>query len=220
MKGDRVLVVGGGQGIGEAVAAAYGERAVVWTRSRGVDAADPAQVRAAAAALVAAHGAPWALVHAVGDFDESRLLQMEAAAWSALVRSNLDSVFHTLQAVVPAMVAQKRGRVVLFGAAGIERGRGMTRAPAYFALKAAVAQLGRSLAAEVAPHGLTVNVVSPGLIAHAHSHLESQRRLAAKVRAGRLGTVADVVAVVRWLLDEAASYVTGENVTVDGGLQL
>lgn len=218
--GDRILIVGGGQGIGAAIAAAYPDRAVVWTRRTGVDATDPDSLQRAFAAFQQAHGAPFALVHTVGDFVETPLLATDAATYRAQFASNVDSVFHTIRAVVPAMVAAGRpGRVVLFAAAGADKARGMLRAPVYFAAKAAVVQFARSLALEVAPHRITVNVIAPGLIHHPHSHQQSQARLLGRVPAGRLGTVDDVVGAVRYLLSPEAAYATGQVLTVDGGLQ-
>ena len=96
----------------------------------------------------------------------------------------------------------------------------MLRAPAYFAIKAALVHLARSLAAECAPHRVTVNVVSPGLIHHDRSHQASQERMLSRVPVGRLGTVADVTALVNYLLSDASSYLTGQDLAVDGGLQL
>jgi len=215
----RVLVVGGGQGIGEALAAAWPEQTTVWTRRSGVDATDPNALRTAFAAFQQQHGAPFALLHTIGDFAEQPLLGTDLATWRHLFASNVDSAFHTIQAVVPAMVAARRGRVVLFAAAGVDKDKGMLRAPAYFAAKAALVQLGRSLALETAKAGLTVNVIAPGLIHHPHSHQQSQQRLLPRVPAGRLGRVDDVVGMVRYLLSDAASYVTGQVLTIDGGLQ-
>ncbi len=216
---DRLLVVGGGQGIGQAIADAWPQQTTVWTRSRGIDATDPRQLGEAFANHRRAHGVPFALVHTIGDFVEQPLLRTDLATWRHLFASNLDSAFHTLQAIVPAMVESRRGRVVLFAAAGVDKDRAMLRAPAYFAAKAALVQLARSLAVEVAPAGVTVNVIAPGLIHHPHSHQQSQQRLLARVPSGRLGTVEDVLGMVRYLLSDAAAYVTGQVLTVDGGLQ-
>ncbi len=215
---DRILVVGGAGGIGAAIAAEYAPRAVIWSRRHGVDAGDEASVTRAAEALLADGGAPYAIVHSVGDFDERPLLHSDFAFWRWMLDSNLTSAFLTARALVPAMVAAQRGRVLFFSAAGADDGTAKTRAPVYFAAKAALCSLARSLAREVASSGVTVNVLSPGIIRHQDSHAASQDRIGPTVPLGREGTPRDLLGAVRLLLGEEGAYITGANLTIDGGL--
>lgn len=220
MHADRVVVVGGLTGIGRAVVQAVGEeRCVVWSRRTGVDATDVGSVATAAEVLLR-EGAPWAWVHAVGDFDERSALETDIAFYREMIDSNLTSAWLVMRALVPAMRDAGRGRVVFFGAAGLEGQRGMRRAPAYFAAKAGLLALCRALALDLAPHGVTVNMVSPGIIRHEHSHTASQVRMAPRVPAGRAGVPGDVVGAVSFLLSPESAYVTGVDLAVDGGLAL
>lgn len=220
MSTDRILVVGGRTGIGAGVVRAFPERCTQWSRRDGVDATDSRAVAGATAELLQRDGVPYALVHCVGDFEEKALLASDDALYRHLLESNVTSAFVVVRAIAPLLVAAGRGRIVLFSASGAEDRRAKPRAPVYFAVKAALVSLARSLALEVARSGVTVNVISPGIIRHAHSHTVSQDRMQARVPAGRAGTVEDVVALVRFLLSAEAHYITGAEIPVDGGLAL
>ena len=219
--GDRILVTGGLSGIAAGVVARHRARCVVWSRrSNGVDVADAQSVRVAADAFLAEHGAPFAIVHGVGDFEERPLLATDDALWRHLLDGNLSSAFFVARALVPAMCQERRGRVLFFSAAGAEDRTAKTRAPVYFAAKAALTSLARSMAKEVAPFGVTVNVIAPGIIVHAQSHASSQLRMAPRVPLGRAGSVDDLLGAVDLLLSDAGAYVTGDVWTIDGGLAL
>jgi NAD(P)-dependent dehydrogenase (short-subunit alcohol dehydrogenase family) len=214
---DPILVVGGRTGIGAAIAARYGDRSVVWSRQLGVDATDEAQVAAAAARLLE-RSAPFAWIHAVGDFDERPGLEADLNHCRHMLDSNFLTAVIVARAVLPAMLAARRGRVVLFGVAGLERGSASMRAPIYYAAKAALLSFARSLSVAAAPAGVTVNVISPGIIRHAHSHAASQERMLPRVPLGGAGTVRDVLPQVELLLGEGGRYVTGAHIEIDGGL--
>ncbi|MBI5851493.1 MAG: SDR family oxidoreductase [Planctomycetes bacterium] len=217
----RILVTGGSGGIGAGVVARHRDRCVVWSRrANGVDVTDPDGVRAAAGAFLRQHGAPFAIVHGVGDFEERSLLSTDDAAWRRLLDSNLTSAFLVATTLVPAMCEARRGRVIFFSAAGAEDRTAKPRAPAYFAAKAALTSLARSLAKEVAPYGVTVNVIAPGVVVHPDSHAASQERMTPKVPLGRAGTVDDLLGAIDLLLGDAGAYVTGDVWTIDGGLSL
>ncbi|MFO1051518.1 MAG: SDR family oxidoreductase [Planctomycetota bacterium] len=221
MDGDRILVTGGLSGIAQGVVARHPQRCVVWSRrANGVDVTDASSVQRAAEGFLREHGAPFAIVHGVGDFEERPLLQTDDALWRQMLDGNLTSAFLVARALVPAMCTARRGRVIFFSAAGAEDRTAKTRAPAYFAAKAGLTSLARSLAKEVAPHGVTVNVIAPGIIRHDHSHAASQDRMQSRVPLGRAGEVRDLLGAIDLLLSDAGSYVTGDVWTVDGGLSL
>lgn len=215
-----MLVVGGRTGIGRAIASWY-PGSQVWSRStNGVDATDPDSIRAASEQYLGEHGAPYALIHSVGDFEERSLLDTSDESMRHLLESNLCSAFHVTQALVPAMIEAGRGRVLLFGAAGVGQATAKVRAPWYFAVKAALLSLTRSLAKEAAAGGVTVNMISPGLILHENSHAESQKRMESRVPLGRVGSPEDLRGAVDTLLGDGGRYVTGDEWTIDGGLSL
>ncbi|HEX9334742.1 MAG TPA: SDR family oxidoreductase, partial [Pseudonocardiaceae bacterium] len=109
------------------------------------------------------------------------------------------------------------GRVVTIGLSPSVEVRGAPNIAAYAVAKTGVAVLTRSLAAEEARHGITVNCVAPGLIDNGHLPPEQAAWMARRVPAGRLGTGEDIAAAVAFLVSDAAAYICGATVTVSGG---
>jgi 3-oxoacyl-[acyl-carrier protein] reductase len=122
------------------------------------------------------------------------------------------------QAILPGMRASGRGRIVFIGSDLVDRA--VPGWSAYAAAKAAMIGLTRTWARELGPYGITVNLVAPGWIpVERHSESSKQERDAylADVPVGRMGAPADVAAVVAFLSSDAASFVTGQRITVNGG---
>lgn len=148
----------------------------------------------------------------------------DSASWDELWAVNLRSVLQVTQRLVPAMAERGWGRAVLVSSDGARAGSGGE--VAYAATKAGLFGLAKSLAREVARHGVTVNVVCPGPIdtpmlrsvAAANPGLVD--RLARQIPARRLGTPDDVAAAVAFLAGERAGYVTGQLLSVNGGITM
>jgi len=214
----RVWVVGSTSGIGAEAGRALAEAGYEvygFGRSIGRD-IDAAGVLEAAFA----EAVPWAWIHCPGDYLERPLLDTGDAEWSALLDSNLLGFVRMARRVLPVMADHGGGRVVAFGAAGVGGGRGIVRAPAYFAAKAALASVVSSLAKEWAKHQVTCNLVLPGVIAHEGSSRQLETRLLARIPAGRLGKPRDLAGLVRLLVSDEGGYITGQELAVDGGLSL
>jgi NAD(P)-dependent dehydrogenase (short-subunit alcohol dehydrogenase family) len=217
-----IWVVGASRGIGRAIAdsleneALEGRPVLPIARTYERDFADP-QLRAE---LLREHGAPHAWVHTPGDFFEKPLLETRDSDWEQLFESNLWSFLRPARELLPAMAAAGGGRVIVFGAAGLSLGTAKLRGSAYFAVKAALLSACKSLALEFGKQGVTVNMISPGIVVHEHSHQASQKRLAPRVPLGRSSVPEDLLGVVRMLLGPGGAYLTGDEITVDGGLSL
>jgi 3-oxoacyl-[acyl-carrier protein] reductase len=237
------LVTGSGRGLGAALARAAGaEKArVVVNCRRDARAADAVaadverlggqalairadvsvfdEARALVDRTIAAWGRIDVLVNVVGGFHWSALVEMDPSDWRQVLASNLDSVFHTCRLVVPHMRERRFGRIVNFAAVGSGATQGEPEMAAYSAAKAGVIALSRSLALEEARCGITVNVVSPGLLRDEADEREgrSPSLLGDRVPVGHPGAAEDVVRAVLFFASPAADFVTGQVVEVAGG---
>jgi 3-oxoacyl-[acyl-carrier protein] reductase len=184
-----------------------------------VDVADPQAARGAVAATVERFGRLDVLLTAAGVYETNALEQLSDAEWERVVTINLRGTFACARAAIPAMAANRWGRVITVASMAAQTG-GMAAGAAYVASKAGVMGLTRSLAHAAGPHGVTVNCVAPGVI-----DTPMTKRLAAgwadvaaRTPLRRIGTVEDVSGVVLMLASEAAGFVTGTHVNVNGGM--
>jgi 3-oxoacyl-[acyl-carrier protein] reductase len=142
--------------------------------------------------------------------------QLSDEQWETVIDTNLTATFRATRAVLPKMMRARFGRVVnLASVAGIRANPGQAN---YSASKAGVIGFTKTVAAEVARRGVTVNAVAPGLIETAFTEEVLEGEMAKAIPARRVGTPEEVAACIRFLASEGASYVTGTTLTVDGGL--
>ncbi len=152
------------------------------------------------------------LVNNVGDYHHGPLSQLTGETWRYMLDSNLNSTFYTSQQAVPHLRRSPRGgRIVNIGYAGAQLMKARPGIVAYGIAKTGVILYSKALAKVEARHGLTVNVVSPGVMENSVSQpLE-------EVPMGRLGRLSELTAAVRFLVSEEAAYVTGVALEVAGG---
>ena len=184
-----------------------------------VDLTDRAATAAAAVEL-ADRFAVTTLVHNAGVIRPSLLADVKLEDLDALVELHLGAAIRLVQAVLPAMRAARFGRVVLLSSRAAV---GLATRTAYSATKSGMLGMARTWALELAPEGITVNVVAPGPVRTGMFHAvvaagsEREAALAASVPVRRLGEAADVARAVRFFSDPAAGFVTGQVLYVCGG---
>lgn len=181
----------------------------------------PASVTALAEQVEALGGAD-VLVHNAGIYPLKPYDQISFEEWRRVMGVNLDSMFLLAQAFLPHMRAQKWGRVIGIASAMVHTGAPM--ALHYVASKSGLIGLVRSLATEVGPDGVTVNAIAPGLIrSHGtsqgvHDELGLFEMVEHEQAIKRTGMPEDLAGVIAFLASDAAAFVTGQTLLVDGGL--
>jgi 3-oxoacyl-[acyl-carrier protein] reductase len=160
------------------------------------------------------------LVASAGVHRETRLDELTPEEWDLLLAVNLRGVFLTAQAALRVMVPQGSGRIIALGSLAGQVG-GLAASAAYAASKGGVIALTKSIARYCGPHGITSNCINPGIIDSpmtATWPVETRERLSAETPLRRLGTTEEVAAVVVFLASDAASFVHGAHIDVNGGI--
>jgi len=184
------------------------------------DCTSEADMDAAVAAIVERWGRLDILVNCAGGFHAVPPIEdIDADAWRAGIDWNLSGVYMPMRAAVPAMKANKYGRIVNIGSAA---GRTAARIAAldYSAAKAAVAGLSRRAAVELAPFGITVNTIAPGTVMTpriAVLHKERMDAIAQSIPVGRLGTSEEIAHAIWYLCTPGAAFTTGATFDINGG---
>lgn len=235
------LITGGAKGIGRAVAidlATRGWRIAICYRT------SEAEAKATAAAIEerggdalavqcdvsipeAAHGLvkeveqKWGgldvLINGAGPYHRVNLFDETIAGWREMFDGNLHPIFYLAQAAAPSMKARRYGRIITFSMANADQMEAQPDVTAHYIAKAGVLILTRTLAKLLAPHGITVNAISPGFIDSGSAPPGELAGVVKRIPAGYVGTVDDTVGAVRYLLSDDARYVNGANIQISGG---
>jgi 2-hydroxycyclohexanecarboxyl-CoA dehydrogenase len=243
LSGRVVVVTGAGRGMGQAMAerlAAEGARVAVTdidgdsarAAAKGLDGAagfrlditDPAEVTARTAEIAAALGPIDALVNNAGWDKLSPFLDTDEDLWDRIIDINLRGPIRMTKAVLPAMVERRGGRIVNISS---DAGRvGSSGEAVYSACKAGIIGFSKTVAREMARHGITVNTVCPGptatplLESMVGEHQKLIDSLKRGIPLGRLGEPDDVAGAVAFMVSDDAAFITGQTLSVSGGLTM
>ena len=241
----RALVTGGSRGIGRAVCLALAtvgadvlvnysgsanaaEAVAANCRALGVravtcraDVSDAAQANELIAAAIQQLGGVDILVNNAGITRDGLLLRMSDADFEAVLAVNLAGAFHCMRAACRPMMKQRFGRIInISSVVGLRGNAGQAN---YAASKAGLIGMSKSVAKELAGRGITVNCVAPGFIRTAMTDALAEpvrEKLLGEIPAARLGEAEEVAAAVAFFADEAAGYLTGQVLCVDGGMAM
>jgi 3-oxoacyl-[acyl-carrier protein] reductase len=226
-----VLVTGGNRGIGLAIAqafAAQGDKVAVTHRGSGApeglfgvkcDVTNPEDVDAAFAEVEAHQGPVEVLIANAGITDDTLLLRMTDDQFTRVVDANLTGSFRVAQRASKGMLRKRFGRIVFISSVvGLYGGPGQVN---YAASKAGLVGMARSIARELGSRNITANVVAPGFVTTDMTDKltdERKKQILAAVPAGRFASTEEIAATVAFLASDAAAYITGAVIPVDGGL--
>ncbi|HWD41066.1 MAG TPA: 3-oxoacyl-[acyl-carrier-protein] reductase [Fimbriimonas sp.] len=236
-----VVVTGASRGIGRGLASAFAQEgakvACVATtlsnaqattdelgagaRAYACDVSDEASVDSLFEAIAADLGAPQVLVNNAGITRDTLVLRMKDEDWDRVLDVNLKGSFHCIRAVARTMMKARYGRIV--NISSVIGQIGQAGQANYAASKAGLFGLTMSVAKELGSRGITCNAVAPGFIETDMTDSltpEFKEHVVKTAPAGRLGTPADIAAAVLFLSSKEAAYITGQTLTVDGGLTL
>ena len=181
------------------------------------DVSDPVAAKQLVADVEKQWGQIDVLINGAGPYHRINLFEETIEGWKEMFDGNLHPIFYLAQAVAPGMKTRKFGRIINFSMANADQMISQPDVTAHYIAKAGVLILTRTLAKLLAPHGITVNAVSPGFIDSGSAPPEELAGMAKRIPAGYIGTVADTVAAVRYLLSDEARYVNGANIQISGG---
>jgi 3-oxoacyl-[acyl-carrier protein] reductase len=226
-----VLVTGGSKGIGQGIAvrlAQAGHRVAATYRSGDVpegvvgvqcDVTDPGQVEAAFAQVESAIGTVEVLVANAGITRDTLLMRMSDEDWDQVIATNLTGAFRVARRAARPMIRGRFGRIVFISS--VVGQMGSAGQVNYAASKSGLVGMARSLARELGSRGVTANVVAPGFVETdmtAELGEDLVKKYAEQIPLGRLGSVGDIAGTVEFLASDAAGYITGAVIPVDGGL--
>lgn len=236
------LVTGGNRGLGEAISCALHDaghavivvhtpgntRVAAWCQAQaergytfipyGADVADHESTQALARQIASDGHQVDILVNNAGITRDATLRKLDKSSWDAVLRTNLDSMFNMTKPYIDGMLERGWGRIVNISSINGTKGQfGQTN---YSAAKAGVHGFTKALAQEVARKGVTVNTVSPGYLATdmvMAVPAEIRQKIVDAIPLGRLGEPAEIAALVAFIVSDAAAFMTGSNVAMNGG---